>query len=120
MNLGTFTKHKNGTFTGTATTLLSSFDLELRPVEEKVGESPDFRIYRQGTESEVGFARVKFSERTGKSYLNTLIDTPEFAKAIWAALVKEDDDSYVLKWTRPRRSKKSKADTGETKAAGEF
>lgn len=30
MNLGTFTKHDDGTFTGSAMTLFSSFELEIR------------------------------------------------------------------------------------------
>ena len=57
MNLGTFTKHENGTISGTATTLLNSFDIEYRPIEEKVGNSPDFRLYRSGTDVEVDLAK---------------------------------------------------------------
>jgi len=122
MNLGTFTKNENGTITGTATTLISSFDLEYRPIEEKVGNSPDFRLYRKGTDIEVGFARHEFGKKSGKAYLNTLIDTPELAKAIWAALVKEEDGSYQLKWSRSRPAKKSASQNGsaDTGSAANF
>ena len=107
MNLGTFKKQTNGTITGTATTLVSSFDLEYRPVEHKIGNAADFRIYRAGTDIEVGFARHSVGEQSGKEYLNSLIDTPEFANGVWAALVKEEDGNYVLKWSRPVPRKKS-------------
>ena len=106
MNLGTFTKQENGALIGTATTLTSSFDLEVRPIEV-VGNSPEFRVYRQGTEVEVGFARHEFGKKSGKPYLNMLIDTPEFPQAIWTALVREEDGSYQLKWSRPRKGRKN-------------
>lgn len=104
MNLGIFTKDETGTFSGTVTTLLNSFEIEYRPIE-KVGNGPDFRVYRLGTDIEVGFASHELGQRSGKAYLNTLIDTPEFPRGTWCALVREEDDSYVLKWNRPRRSK---------------
>ncbi len=106
MNLGTFTKQENGALIGTATTLTSSFDLEVRPIEV-VGNGPEFRVYRHGTEVEVGFARHEFGKKSGKPYLNMLIDTPEFPQAIWTALVREEDGSYQLKWSRPRKGRKS-------------
>ena len=40
MNLGTFTKDENGVITGTATTLLSSFEIEYVPTTEKKGNAP--------------------------------------------------------------------------------
>lgn len=106
MNLGPFTKHENGTFTGTGTTLLNSFELEIRPIEV-VGNGPEFRIYRLGTEIEVGFARHEFGKKSGKAYLNMLIDTPELPQGIWTALVREEDGSYQLKWSRPRKGRKT-------------
>ncbi|WP_340150658.1 DUF736 family protein [uncultured Sneathiella sp.] len=122
MNLGTFTKHENGTISGTATTLLNSFDIEYRPIEEKVGNSPDFRLYRSGTDVEVGFARHEFGKKSGKAYLNTMIDTPELSKAIWGALVKEEDGSYQLKWSRSRPKKNGVSQNGsaDTSSAGSF
>ena len=108
MNLGTFTKDENGVITGTATTLLSSFEIEYVPTTEKKGNAPDFRVYRRGTEIEIGFATHEVGTNSGKEYLNTLIDTPEWPKAIWAALVKEEDGTYVLKWSRPRPKKNAK------------
>lgn len=122
MNLGTFTKNEAGSIIGSASTLLSTFELEYRPIEKK-GNGPDFRLYKPGTEIEVGFATHKFGSKSGKRYLNTLIDTPEFPNAIWAALVMEEDGSYVLKWSRPRRKSTGSAssaannDTGESTAA---
>ena len=105
MNLGTFTKDETGIFTGTALTLINRFDLEIRPVEV-VGNGPEFRIYRQGTALEVGFARHEFGKKSGKAYLNMLIDTPELPQGVWMALVREEDGSYQLKWSRPRKGRK--------------
>ncbi len=115
MELGIFTKDENGVIGGTATTLLSSFDIEFRPIEEKIGNSPDFRLYRKGTDVEVGFARHELGKNSGKAYLNTMIDTPEIAKAIWAALVREEDGSYILKWSRPLPAKRKSATNGASK-----
>ena len=122
MNLGTFTKHENGTLSGTVTTLLSSFGIEYRPVENKTGNAPDYRLYRQGTDVEVGFARHQFGKNSGKEYLDTMIDTPELPAPIWPALVKEEDGSYVMKWSRPRRKKRGKGQDAQTtfKAAASF
>jgi uncharacterized protein (DUF736 family) len=102
MELGTFTKDQNGVIAGTVTTLTTSFDIEYRKVEQ-VGNGPDYRVYRRGSDVEVGFARTKFGGRTGKPYLNTLIDTPEFAQGIWLALVQEEETRFVMKWSRPRK-----------------
>ncbi|MEM7528436.1 MAG: DUF736 family protein [Pseudomonadota bacterium] len=104
MNLGTFTKHETGIITGTALTLINRFELEIRPIEV-VGNGPEFRIYRQGTELEVGFARHEYGKRSGKAYLNMLIDTPELPQGVWMALVLEEDGSYQLKWSRPRKGR---------------
>lgn len=115
MNLGTFTKNEDGTFIGTATTLVNSFELEYRPIE-KVGNGADFRVYRKGSDIEVGFARAEIGQISGKAYLNTLVDTPELAKGIWMALVREEDDSYVLKWSRPKRKTGNNGQNGQTAA----
>ena len=121
MELGTFTRHEDGTFSGTATTLLSSFDLEYRPIE-KVGNGPDFRVYRLGTEIEVGAAWIEVGNFSKKEYLSTLVDTPEFANGAWMALVTEEDGSYVLKWSRPNPNRKragqnGSAENGQTAGA---
>lgn len=122
MLLGTFTKHEDGTISGTATTLFGSFDLVYRPVEEKVGNSADFRIYRKDSDIEVGFARYSVGEVSRKEYLNSLIDSPELPTGIWAALVKEENGSYVLKWSRPNRRKKAdvQSDPGQSEAVAKF
>ena len=121
MNLGTFTKLDDGVLTGTATTLTTSFELEIRPIEV-VGNGPEFRVYRAGAEVEVGFARHEFGKRSGKPYLNMLIDTPEFPAAIWTALVREEDGTYQLKWSRPRKGRKAqRANDGlQSEAAASF
>jgi len=119
MNLGTFTKDENGVLSGTAATLTLSFDLDVRPIEQ-VGGGPQFRVYRRGTDIEVGFARQEFGKRSGKSYLNMLIDSPEFPQAIWTALVREEDGSYQLKWSRPRRSRKAANGPLQAEAAANF
>ncbi len=110
MELGTFTKDENGTIAGTVTTLLTSFEIEYRKIE-KVGNGPDYRVYRRETDIEVGFARTRFGGNTGKEYLNTLIDTPELTKGIWMALVQEEENRFVMKWSRPRKGGQAKPST---------
>lgn len=119
MELGTFTKDQNGNIAGTVTTLLTSFEIEYRKIE-KVGNGPDYRVYRRGTDIEVGFARAKFGGTTGKHYLNTLIDTPELTQGIWLALVQDSEDSFTMKWSRKRPSSGTSTaakDTAAPKAA---
>ena len=108
MELGTFTKNENGNLTGTVTTLLTSFEIEYRPIE-KVGNGPDYRVYRKGTDVDVGIARTAYSKRNGKRYLNTMIDTPEFPSSLWMALVEEDENTFIMKWNRSRKKSTDKA-----------
>ncbi len=107
MELGNFTKTENGNITGTVTTLLTSFEIEYRKIE-KTGNGPDYRVYRKGTDIEVGMAQIKYGGHTGKQYLNTLIDTPEFAQGMWLALVQESETSFIMHWSRPRKKSGSK------------
>lgn len=111
MELGTFTKHDDGRFTGTARTLLGSFDLEYKPVE-KAGNGPDYRVYVLDTDIEVGVAWIEVGNFSQKEYLSTLIDTPEFARSVWMALVTEEGGTFVLKWSRPNPRKKRAGDNG--------
>lgn len=115
MELGTFTKNKNDNLTGTVTTLLTSFEIEYRKIE-KVGDGPDYRVYRKDTDIEVGMARIAYSKRNGKQYLNTLVDTPEFTQGLWLALVQEDDTTFVMKWTRSRKKTTGKANNANAPA----
>lgn len=116
MELGNFTKHENGNIAGTVTTLLTSFDLEFREIG-KVGNGPDYRVYRLGTNIEVGMAHIKYGGHSGKQYLNTLIDTPEFSRGLWLALVQEEDNRYVMKWSRPRKGNQAKPSQGSPSEA---
>lgn len=115
MELGTFTKNETGNLTGTVTTLLTSFEIEYRKIE-KVGDGPDYRVYRKGTDIEVGMARIAYSQRNGKQYLNTLIDTPEFTQGLWLALVQEDETTFIMKWNRPRKKASRKTSNSNAPA----
>ena len=116
MELGTFTKHDDGRFTGTAKTLLGSFDLEYKPVE-KVGNGPNYRVYVLDTDIEVGAAWTEFGEYSKKQYLDTKIDSPELPAPIWCALVAEEDGTFVLKWSRPEPKKKRGGNNGSAENA---
>lgn len=118
MELGTFRKDEAGIISGTVQTLLNSFEIEYRKIE-KVENGPDYRIYRKGTDTEVGMARIKYGEHSGKEYLNSLIDTPEFAQGIWTALIPEDETTFVMKWSRPRKKSGPKTDNADSQGQAE-
>ena len=103
MNLGTFIKsEETGIIAGTMTTLLTSVDIEYRPIPRE-GNGPDYRIFVAGTEVEVGAAWLEEGKNSGKLYLDSRLDSPELESPLYPALVKEEDGTYVLKWTRPKK-----------------
>jgi uncharacterized protein (DUF736 family) len=101
--IGTFQHGKDGKLTGKIHTLTLSASIEFVPAQAREGENkaPAFRLYT-GT-SEIGAAWERTSERAGKIYLSVKLDDPSFTAPIFATLTaREQDDGYVLIWSRQR------------------
>ncbi len=95
-NIGTFTREGDG-FTGTIATLALKAKATIRPNTKTAEHAPDYRIYASG--AEIGAAWSKVSE-ADKPYLSIKLDDPSFATAIYARLIKRDDGSHLLVWSR--------------------
>jgi len=95
MIIGTFTK-KNEGYTGKLVTLTHSQALTFEPAEKGV----DFRV-KFGT-VEVGAAWKKTARESGKAYLSVKLDSPFLPAPVNCALM-EQDDGYILVWTRDDR-----------------
>jgi len=96
ITIGTLKKQENG-YRGTLTTLSVNKAIELRPVETKAEQGPDFRLYAMGRE--IGAAWSKTSE-AGNLYLSVKLDDPTFAAPIFARLIGSDDGEHRLVWSR--------------------
>ena len=95
MIIGTFTK-KNEGYSGKLVTLTHSQALTFEPAEKGV----DFRV-KLGT-VEVGAAWKKTARESGKAYLSVKLDSPFLPAPVNCALM-EQDDGYILVWTRDDR-----------------
>jgi len=113
MIVGTFTKTETGSFKGAAETLTFSADLLIEPVEKTQDRAPAFRVYLAHSGVEIGAGWNEKSKRTDEPYISVKIDDPSFAYPMWAALTKSDE-TYALKWSRPRRKSEPEAAEEET------
>ena len=114
MKIGEFTKIEDGVFEGTVETLTFRAELRFQKVERQSDKAPEYRIYRKGTETEVGAGWTKTSKK-GNPYVGTKLDDPAFPHPVWTALVRTDD-GYILNWSRPR----PKSDPDENGEEEEF
>ena len=101
MIIGTFTKNEDGVFEGEINTLLFSVDVRIEEIEKTGENAPDYRVFRNDNNCEVGAGWKKVS-RKNNTYVSTLVDDPSLAQPLWAALTKRDDGGYDLMWSRPR------------------
>ncbi len=98
MNLGTFTKADNGTFTGTLTSLTLKAKTTIRPVEKESDKAPDYRLTVGPVECGAGW---KKTSREGRDYISVKLDDPTFPVPIYATLVETDTaGEYALIWSR--------------------
>ena len=110
ITLGTFTKQKDGSFTGILKTLNVTANLTIAPADKKSENAPDYRVYAgNGLRYEVGGAWSRVAQSSGETYLNLQIGAPEFGPNwLRARLVKlqtpqEDGTTHLALW-EPRDS----------------
>jgi len=101
MRLGTFTKTEEGNFEGAVKTML--FDAKLRIVKNTADKGPDYFIFEETTEAEVGIGKKKTSKE-GNAYILCKIDDPTLPSEIWCAL-NSHEDQFNLNWSRPMPQK---------------
>jgi uncharacterized protein (DUF736 family) len=101
--IGNFKASENG-FAGTIETLALRAEVNFERVQQKSNaKSPDFRIYIQGTNYDIGAAWEKPSAEEGASYLSVQLDDPSLAAPIRCRLVKTGaEHGYSLLWDRKR------------------
>ena len=101
MNIGQFTKTKEGNFTGSITAIGGIFPNVTFEATAADGKGPNFRITAQG--ADLGAAWNKTSERTGASYLSVSLKSPFLPTQVYAALVETDETGkYALVWNEPK------------------
>lgn len=101
----TYTKAKD-IFTGEIHTLtLLRSKVVFRPVAEKNGKGPDYRVTVESTTGsvELGAAWKRTSE-AGREFLSVSIDDPALDHPLNAALMpSEDGKGAILIWSRPAK-----------------
>lgn len=98
MNLGTFTKTDNGTFTGTITSLTLKAKTTFRPIEKEGEKAPDYRVTVGTVECGAGWKKTSRQER---DYISVKLDDPTFPAPIYATLSEtETPGEYALIWSR--------------------
>jgi uncharacterized protein (DUF736 family) len=97
------TKQKDGSFTGTFSTLaLHAAKITISPVEGGSEKAPAFRVFVGDFEAG---AVWKKTSKAGNAYYSVKLDDASFAQPIYCVFVKTGD-TYLLEWNRktPNRS----------------
>ena len=105
MNLGTFEKLDDGSFTGTVNTLMLQARIKITPNQKKTADGqPDYRVHAGN--AEIGAGWNKTSQQTGKPYISVKMDDPSFTAPLFAALVETEADGHQLIWSgRPNQNR---------------
>ncbi len=105
MNIGQFTRTKEGKYTGSITAIGAILPKVSFESIETTGKGPDFVVTAPGVELGAGWNKI--SERTGKAYVSVSLKSPFLPAQVYCALVETDQPGkYVLVWNEP----KAKAD----------
>ena len=100
------TKQKDGSFTGTLSTLtLHAAQVTFTPEQGGKEKAPDYRVFAGDFELGAGW---KKTSKAGNAYVSVKLDDPSFAQPLYCVLVKTEE-GYQLEWSRqtPRRSGKN-------------
>ncbi len=101
MNLGTFTKKADGSFTGRIECAIPyiSSDVVFQPVTDKpTKDAPDFRVLIG--KAELGAAWKKEHGNVEGGYQSVKLDAPGLSASINCALFENKDGTYRLVWER--------------------
>jgi len=115
--IGEFTK-ENGTYRGYIQTLELSVGVHLKEIhKEKDAELPNYVAFAANG-AQLGSARIKTGQRSGKDYIRLSVDDPSFASPIHANLI-EKDGKHLLMHSRSRKQERGMAQTQtQNKAPG--
>ncbi|RIV84872.1 DUF736 domain-containing protein [Aurantiacibacter xanthus] len=116
MNLGNLKLNANGFFVGKIATVSVAMTICLRPWEARKENSPRFEILGltpARTWVRVGFLFEQSMKDTGEAFLQGSIDDPSMSKPLYIACFREDDGSYNVAWSRPRRARNDLAPIGD-------
>ena len=101
MNIGHFTKTKEGNFTGSITAIGAILPKVTFEAIDTDGNGPNFRLTTQGVD--LGAAWNKTSERTGKTYISVSLKSPFLPSQVYAALVETNEPGkFALVWNEPK------------------
>ena len=95
--IGTFTASDNG-YVGSIKTLTLNIKARFAASEKDNDKAPDHRIFAGVTE--FGAAWKKTVRDSDREYLSVKLDDPSFPAPIYASLLKGEDDSFTLIWSR--------------------
>ena len=104
MNIGHIA-NRNGQLVGTIATLTLALSVELVAVQSNHPAAPKYEIHARnvaGNKVQIGALWEQTATRTGESYLSGNISDPSFQK-IWLTAFRQQDGSYNVDWSRPRR-----------------
>jgi len=116
MNLGNLKQNASGIYTGRIATLAVAMTIALRPWEARKENSPRFEILALTPARSwirVGFLFEHGSKSTGEAFLQGSIDDPSMNKPLYIACFREEDGSYNVAWSRPRRPRNELAPAGD-------
>ena len=106
MNIGTIRENASGQLIGSIATLAVSMTVALRPVDNPNPKAPKYDIMALSAGKawvKVGALFELFSNSTGEAFLNGPIDDPSMAAPIQVSAFQQNDGSYNVVWSRPKR-----------------
>jgi len=101
MNIGQFTRTKEGNFTGSITAIGAILPKVSFEAISTSGNGPDFAVTAAG--ADLGAGWNKTSDRTGKAYVSVSLKSPFLPSQVYCALVETDQSGkYALVWNEPK------------------
>ncbi|RIA46227.1 uncharacterized protein (DUF736 family) [Hephaestia caeni] len=125
MQLGNLKSNGNGVFMGRIATLDTVMTIALRHWEARKASSPRFEILAATAAKSwvrVGFLFEHEKKSDGELFLQGSIDSPSMSKPLYIACFMEEDGSYNVTWSRPRRPRNelgAPADSADGPDAGD-
>ncbi|MGB3472104.1 MAG: DUF736 domain-containing protein [Erythrobacter sp.] len=106
MNIGSIKQNEQGVFIGRVDTFDIAMTIALKPVTSTNPKAPRFEIHALTAGRkwvQVGALFELFSNSTGEAFLNGRIDDPSMKEALPISAFSQEDGSYNIVWSRPRR-----------------
>lgn len=94
--IATMTKHEDGSYTGSVSTLAVKANIRIAPVDKTSEKAPDYRVTAAGAEIGAGWTQMS---KENQEYVSVKLDDPSFPAPISCALV-QTPEGYALVWSR--------------------